>query len=86
MDHHLRSVGGSSRAAGWRWWYWNLLNAALSVYCFCLFVCFNWRIITLQYCDGFCLDEYELAISIHVSPSILNPSFPTPSLLVVFLF
>ena len=35
MDHHLRSVGEPSRAAGWRWWYWNLLNAAL-----CLFIVF----------------------------------------------
>ena len=34
----------------------------------------------------FALDEYELAISIHVSPSILNPSLPTPSLLAVCCF
>ena len=34
----------------------------------------------------FALDEYELAVSIHVPPSILNTSLPTPSLLVVLLF
>ena len=50
------------------------------------FIYFNCRIITLQYCDGFCLYQQELALGIHVSPLILNPSptsLPTPSLQVV---
>ena len=43
-----------------------------------LFIYFNWRIITLQYCDGFAMLQYELAIGIHVS----SPSWtllPPPS-------
>ena len=33
---------------------------------------FNWRIITLQYCDVFAIHRHELAMDEHVSP-ILNP-------------
>ena len=30
---------------------------------------FNWRLITLQYCSGFCLHWHESAMGVHVSPS-----------------
>ena len=29
---------------------------------------FNWRVITLQYCDGFCIHQYESAVGVHTSP------------------
>ena len=48
-----------------------------------LFIYFNWRIITLQYCDGFAMLQYELAIGIHISPPCWTllppPSPPHPS-------
>ena len=43
----------------------------------------NWRIITLQQCDGFfATHQYEPAVGTHVSPPSCTPltSYPTPSL------
>ena len=44
--------------------------------CFQL-IYFNWRIITLQYCDGFCHTSIWTGTSIHVFPSFYPP--PPPS-------
>ena len=41
------------------------------------FIHFNWRLITLQYCGGFCHTTQESAMGVHVFP-ILNP-LPPPS-------
>ena len=38
---------------------------------------FSWRIITIQYFDGFAIYQHEWAIGIHVSP---HPEFPATSL------
>ena len=51
---------------------------------FNMFIYFNWRLITLQYCIGFAIQQHESATGIHVF--ILNPSpssFPIPCLWVV---
>ena len=50
------------------------------------FIYFNWRIISLQYCNGFCHTSIWISHSYTCAPSILNPlpmSLPTPFLLVV---
>ena len=37
-------------------------------------LCINWKVVALQYCDGFCHQPHELAMGKHVSPSW----FPLP--------
>ena len=37
---------------------------------------FNWRLIALQCCAGFCLQQPESAVSLHISPSLWS-LFPT---------
>ena len=44
-----------------------------------LCIYFNWRIITLQYCDGFAIYQHGSAIGIHVSPSSWTPLLPLSS-------
>ena len=49
------------------------------------FICFNWRLITLQYCGGFCHTSTWISHGC-TCPLILNPSptsLPTPSFCIV---
>ena len=52
-----------------------LLNEYISVFKN-LFI-FNWRIIVWQYCVGFCYNQHESTIGMHVSPPSWT-SFPSP--------
>ena len=62
-----------------------ILNSGISFLKFIYFY-FSWRIITLQYCDGFCHTSLWVGNRHTCVPSILNPpptSLCTPSLQVV---
>ena len=43
-----------------------------------LFVCFNWRLITLQYCGGFAIHSQLSAMGVHVSSILNTPSHLPP--------
>ena len=44
-----------------------------------LFIYFNWRLITLQYCIGFAIQWHESAMGVHVFPILKPPPNSLPS-------
>ena len=69
------TVHGSQNSQTWQW-----LNNNTVLFKKNLFIYFNWRIITLQYCDGFC---HKLTWISHgytcVPPSWTSLPLPSPS-------
>ena len=48
-----------------------------------IFLNYNWRVVSLQYCDGYCHTSTWMAVGMHVSPPSCTPSHlpshPVPS-------
>ena len=42
------------------------------------FIFISWRLITLQYCSGFCIHWHESAMDLHVFPILISPSHLPP--------
>ena len=53
--------------------YLRIMEGSQIPFFFFSFIFINWRLITLQYCSGFCIHRHKSAMNLHVFPILIPP-------------